>query len=282
VARAVIQKVEGPDHTWKLPSAVQRRLEHVHARAALDPEVRERLPDLLGAVRGLLARLERAPVVAMVRRDSVTERITLGAFDLRCALAEALGRTRTIAALPDFVHRLQRGDWAPLAEHALERRRGSIGSAMAIAMDCASGATAARHARIRREARDPANLLGDAIHAPFHPESCAPCGDVDLGDGFRGPLRSDVPVLFVSGALDARTPPENVEAIRAGFSRHAHVLVHGAGHDARELIAEEYRDLLQAFLRGETVESCEITLPLRFDAPGQEPRQGGDRAGSRN
>lgn len=266
VERAVLVKVEGPDHTWKLPSTVQARLELVHALAARDPEIRRHVPDLLGAVRALIQRLEHEPVtVALARANADSVRVTLGAYDVRRAVASALSATRTVAALPRRVHGWTRGDWASLAEESLDARRDSLGSAMALFMDCASGATAARRERIRREAADSANLLGDALHAPFYPEACAACGDVDLGDAFRGPLRCDVPVLFVSGELDARTPPRNVEEILGGFTNAAHVLVRNAGHDSRELISEEYRDLLQAFLRGEKVESCTITLPLRFD-----------------
>ena len=71
-----------------------------------------------------------------------------------------------------------------------------------------------------------------------------------------------MPVLFVSGDMDARTPPENVEEIRAGFSDHAHVLVEGTGHDARELESEAYRELVREFLAGRAVESTTIRLPL--------------------
>lgn len=266
VVRAVLAKVEGPDDTWKRPALVQRHLEQVHALAAADPAVRRRLPDLLGRVRALLARLDRAPVTATARRGQPdSARIVLGAYDLRRALANALGTTRGTAGIPRLLDALSRGDWAPLADRALPDRRTSIGSMMTLAMDCASGMSAARRAQIRRETGDPANLLGDAIHAPFFDTACHACGVPQLADVFRSPLESDVPVLFVSGLLDARTPPDNVEAIRGGFSNAVHVRVSGTGHDSRELLSEEYRDLLQAFLRGEPVTSVDLTLPFRFE-----------------
>ncbi len=265
IARAVLAKVEGPDDTWKLPGTVQRHLVMLHERARADPQVRERIPDLIGRVRELLLRLARDPVTTTLRpgaRDSV--RITLGPHDLRCALANALASTRRIAAVPRFLDELTRGEWTPLAELAVASRRANVGSVMALMMDCASGASAERRERIRREARDPANLLTDAIHAPFYSSTCSSCGSPDLGAAFRTPFTCDVPVLFVSGTLDVRTPPANVEAIRAGFTRHAHVRVN-TGHDPRELISEEYRDVLQAFIRGERVASCELELPFRFE-----------------
>jgi hypothetical protein len=65
--------------------------------------------------------------------------------------------------------------------------------------------------------------------------------------------------------MDARTPPANVEVLAGGFGRAVHVRVSGTGHDPRELISEEYRDLLQAFLRGDPVESCRLELPFDFE-----------------
>jgi pimeloyl-ACP methyl ester carboxylesterase len=275
VARAVLVKVEGPDQTWMRPAATQRHLAQIHTRAAADPEVARHVPDFLGAVRTLLRRLERAPVTvtlpaaadsahgASIGVDSL--QVTVGAYDLRCALARALASTRQSAGLADFVYQLSRENWTPLAERALVERRGSLGSAMALMMDCASGATAERRRGIAAERADPANLLADALDAPFYPETCAACGHPDLGDAFRGPLQCAVPVLFVSGELDARTPPANVQEIRAGFTRSTHIRVTNAGHDSRELISEEYRGLLQAFLRGESVPDCTLELPFRFE-----------------
>ncbi len=266
VERAVLTKVEGPDDTWKLPSTIQSHLEAFHRMAVADPAVRARIPDPLSLVRRLLSQLERRPVWVTApagERDSV--RLVVGAEDLRVTLANALATTRGVAGLPRLLDSLARGRWSALAEVALARRRGNVGSMMAVMMDCASGATPARRERIRAEEADPKHLLGSAIHLPFVPSTCAACGSPDLGDGFRSPFPCDVPVLFVSGRLDARTPPENVDAIRHGFTHHAHVRVSHAGHDPRELLSEEYREMLQAFLRGDEVAPADLSLPFRFD-----------------
>nr|WP_275136788.1 alpha/beta hydrolase [Stenotrophomonas sp. SAM-B] len=44
-------------------------------------------------------------------------------------------------------------------------------------------------------------------------------------------MRSKVPVLFISGTLDGRTPPANAEALRPGFSDSRTLRVRGASHD---------------------------------------------------
>jgi pimeloyl-ACP methyl ester carboxylesterase len=258
VARAVLTKVEGPDHTWKLPSTVQRHLEQVQASTATDPALDATDRDLLGRLRRLLEQLAASPVT--VPADDVGPAVTVGPLDLQVAVARALASAREIEGLPGLLRQFDQGDWSGLAPTARELRHVST-HPMPLMMDCASGATASRRHRIEREAHDPANLLSDAIFAPFYPAICRAAAAPDLGDPFRGPLETPVPTLFVSGTLDVRTPPENVGALIDGFPNGIHVVVHNAGHPARELMAREYRDLLQAFLRGEPVESCEIRLP---------------------
>lgn len=266
VERAFLSKVEGPDHTWKLPSSVQRHLEEVHVAAAADSAIAREIPDLLGLVRTLLHHLEASPIQSVVRRetgDSV--RVVVSAHDLRVLLANSLSYSKGIAGIPRLLYDCSRGDWTRLAESALESREIEV-EAMPVLMDCASGATPARRARIEQEAHEPENLLGDAIFSPFYPSACRACGAPDLGDAFRAPFSCDVPVMFVSGTLDVRTPPENVDDLLAGFTNAAHILVENTGHDSRELMSEEYRDLMQAFLRGEAIASCVVSLPrVRFE-----------------
>ncbi|MBK7642106.1 MAG: alpha/beta fold hydrolase [Planctomycetes bacterium] len=260
VARAVLLRVEGPDHTLKLPGTTQRHLERLHQLVAADPSICAELPDLLGAVQGLLARLAAEPVRVVAPHEGGEESVVLGPFDLQYWLANALGLTFEMRDVPAAILAMTRGDWSTLGAWAIDARRGETGSAMALAMDCASGASAARLARIEAERRDPANLLGDAVNLPY-PGACAPCGTPALGDGFRAAFQSEVPVLFVSGDLDARTPPENVDEIRAGFVCGAHVLVRNAGHEPIEMQSLEFRALLHDFLAGKPIASRTIELP---------------------
>jgi pimeloyl-ACP methyl ester carboxylesterase len=258
VARAVLMKVEGPDHTWKLPSTAQRMLEAIDARVSGDPTAAQVLPDFLGSLRARLAELAAQPVTVELQPG---REIVVGAEDLRRVLAEMLPLSQGHAVIPRVVAALGRGEWQALGESARDYRAGGVSSAMMVLMDCASGASSARRERLAREAADPANLLGDALNAPYYLSACSACGPIELDATFRGPLACEVPVLFVSGSLDARTPPANVEDIRSGFARHAHVLVENTGHDSRELESDEYRALVHAFLRGEEVASRTITLP---------------------
>ena len=261
VARAVFSKVEGPNHTFKLPSVVQSHLEHLGELLKGDPALSPGAPDLLATVRALLQELAIHPVTTSGPEEEKDDsEVTVGALDLQIELSRALASARSTAALPAMLHRFESGNWRELAETARDTRRVRL-PAMALMMDCSSGATPRRWQRLEEERNSPDNILGDAILAPFYPEACAAAGRPDLGDAFRATLASNVPVLFTSGTLDVRTPPENVEEILSGFPNGVHVVVDNAGHEGRELMSPEYRDLLQAFLRGEQIRSSRITLP---------------------
>lgn len=271
VARAVLSRVEGPDHTWKLPSQLQDQLEILHALVAADPEASAVLPDLLGTVRALKDRLAEAPVdvtLPGLRGEPVTVRC--GPYELQRGLALLLANPDGLAQAVLAVASMAGGDWSALGRVGLRIRAGGDLSAMTVAMDCASGASPARRERLERELADPRFLLADAIDG-FYAEVCDACAEGDVGADFRTPFRCDVPVLFVSGELDARTPPGNVEDLRPGFPAAVHVLLGNAGHPSHELRSPEFCALLAAFVRGEPVHDTLIVLPpIHFLLP--QPR----------
>lgn len=279
VARAVFSKVEGPNHTFKLPSTVQRHLELVAElvdEKLLDKKLQDKKllldngserhsgsdsASLLARVQRLLRQLEDHPIATSSSTDDGRPvRVTLSPLDLQIELSRALSTSNTIAEIPAQLERMERGDWSQLADAAIDLRKVSI-HAMVLMMDCASGATADRWQAIAQEVSDEDNLLADGIQTPLYPEACEAAGWPDLGDSYRGPIQSNVPVLFTSGTLDVRTPPENVKELISGFVNAVHVVASHAGHENRELMSSEYRNLLQSFLRGETISGCHITLP---------------------
>jgi len=130
---------------------------------------------------------------------------------------------------------------------------------MSYMMDCASGQTAARRDLIEREAKD--TLLGDLFNFPF-PDVCTAWNAPDLGDSFRAPVRSDIPVLFISGTLDARTPISNAEEYRKGFSNSTHIIIENAVHsDPLFLSSPKIKEGMMEFLRGQPVTTTKIAAP---------------------
>ncbi|MEO1336229.1 MAG: alpha/beta fold hydrolase, partial [Myxococcota bacterium] len=190
VHRMILAGVEGPDHTYKMPNDQQIMLEEIAKHAATDAAVVERMPDLMASIRRLLAELASAPKTVMLA-DPMSAKagpVVVGATDLQLVLAHMLGGPAAFAAMPDLVWRLEQGDWTALAVLAASSRRGQGLHGMSLAMDCASGASSSRRARIAQQAAN--TLLEDIINAPM-PDVCEGLGLPRLSDAFRAPIRSD-------------------------------------------------------------------------------------------
>lgn len=253
--RVVLMGSEGPDDTIKLPLAADRLLADLAVVAKKDG-----FDDLQGSARRVLDALRRQPGQgASPMHDG--RKVVIGEYDAKLAIAIALGRRSSQRMLPLMLREAESGDYSLLAGFVLMVRE-DLGRfrAMPLAMDVASGQSPQRRALVEAQARE--SLFGDALNFPF-PELADGLGLADLGDAFRAPLRSEVPVLFVSGTLDGRTPQADAQALLPGFSQGRQLLVRGASHDnelwlGNPRIAENLAD----FLAGRPVVDVAVDVPL--------------------
>jgi pimeloyl-ACP methyl ester carboxylesterase len=253
VERAILVGPEGPDHTLKRPAIVDRVLATIAERA--------QMPDLVDRLGGVVAGLERQPAVVEIVHPLTRQpaRVAIGAFDVQWLMSLALGDPRLLATLPASIRQMSEGNFTGVAQAAAIRRsRFGVESAMKHMMDLSSGATSARREAIAREAA--ASPLGNAINFPGS-AAMAAWGALDLGDSYRQPVRSDVPVLIVAGDLDPRTPVENAREIAATLPRASVVVVENATHQFDLFGSTAMREMLAAFLRDGAAPVSRIALP---------------------
>jgi pimeloyl-ACP methyl ester carboxylesterase len=250
--RAILFGTEGLDQTFKLPGTVQANLEKLAALVQADSFYAKSMPDLIQALRTVMERLERQPVTVKIAPDIS---VVVGKWDLQKRIADVMGSSGGMRQLPATIYTMLSGDFTDLGRWAYAYRRSISLSAMAVTMDCASFASASRLERIRREAGSA--LLGAAIDFPF-PVICEGLDLPRLGDQFRAPLRSSLPVLFISGEMDGRTPVSNAEEVAAGFPNHQHLIVANAGHGI--LGYPELTPAVMAFLRGQRIPQSHVNF----------------------
>jgi pimeloyl-ACP methyl ester carboxylesterase len=253
IDRVIIIGPEGPNHTWKLPSQVDMVLQRLSDKA--------QRPELTTWMRHAIERLARTPAVVEtihpMTRQPVT--VTIGAFDLQWITAQALGDPRALPTIPAAYREMAAGDFRRVAPLVLLRRaRLGVESAMKQMMDLSSGATAERRARIERESATA--VLGNAINFPGMYLRDA-WGAPDLGDGFRQPVASDVPVLILVGDLDPRTPVENGREILTTLPNGRLVVVENASHQFDVFGSAPIRAVLGRFLKGAAIADDRIILP---------------------
>lgn len=84
-------------------------------------------------------------------------------------------------------------------------------------------------------------------------------GDIDLGDDFRKPFKSNVKSLFISGSMDSNTPASNAAEIKKGFTNSVHIVMKYGGHEDM-LPNNGVHKAIIGFYKGDNLNSIEILL----------------------
>ncbi len=259
VDRAVFYGIEGPDHTWDVPSEKLEALRRIARVAESSPYYRDRIPE-----GGLIAALQA--VIQRVREEPVTvEDVIVDEMAVRVASTYKAGKRSQPETWPDLILAMYNGDYSMPAKAAMAMRSLSPPSAMSNAMDFASGVSAERRSRIQSDpARD---ILGDINFDYVMTEGL--WNAADLGDAFRRNVVSDIPTLLVHGTWDTSTPIENGREVVASLENGHLIEVVGGTHGALYNLYEHWppmHGLVRDFMTGQAVEfpdSVEMP-PLKF------------------
>ena len=264
--RVILIGTEGPDHTNKLPSTSDTSLKRLAKLAAAAPELQGKVPDLVGMLKEVLARLEKQPVTVQVtdQRTKKPVNLQIGKSGLQFLIMRDLGDTNDLPIFPVWFYTMHRGDYSILSRFA-ERRYNQYGagiSVMTIVMDASSGTSKQRMAKIEAEAKTA--MLGEMVNFPF-PGIDEAVGNPDLGPKYRSPIRTAVPTLFISGTLDNNTPPFQADEVRRTFRNSTHIIVENAGHESM-VVDPRVQQTMVDYLRGGDVSQTKIALPpLKFN-----------------
>ena len=262
LANVVAIGVEGPAHTYKLPSTMDVQWKKLSLMAAADPDIAARIPDLNALLDRVLTKLDRDPMVVSIRNPLTGGPLELpiGGDGLRFILRRDIGDASDLPVFPRLLYSIDRGDPSLLTWFV--RKRYQLGAhVMSGVMDAASGVSSERLAQIKAESA--VSPFGNTINFPMTEEGEV-LGAPDLGPEFRAPIASPVRTLFVSGTLDFNTPPFQAEEVRWGFPNSSHIIVKNAGHE-QTLPHPAVGRAIVRFLKGENVDEMTVAWPaLRF------------------
>lgn len=266
VNKAVLSGIEGLDQTVKRPALTDKMFMHVQELIDADPNAKAVYPDVAGMMRRVVARLNAQPatVTFTPQGASAPVTITFNGYALQLLASQSIADPPAIANVPLAVYAADKGSFEQVARQVYNFRQQLAGfRGMPEAMDLASGATGARLALVTKEAET--SLLADTLNFPM-PHIMGVRPQIDVGDAFRAPFRSDIPALFISATLDGRTyPDEAAEEIR-GFSNKRRLIVENGGHNIYEA-DQRVADAVLAFFKGKpTPERIEMAPP-KFATP---------------
>ncbi len=212
----------------------QRALDSLFARCAQEPECGTRFGDMHVRFDELLARLReqpvRAPAAARAGDPAVAgEPAAFGAAHLQALARFMTYSTQTAALLPLVFSEAHAGNYEPLIAQAQTILR-DLPEALSFPM---SNAVVCTEDVPFMPAELPAldgTFLGTAIVDALR-SICArwPAGTID--DDFKTLVRSERPVLLLSGEADPITPPEYAErAMAGGLTNSVHLIGMAQGH----------------------------------------------------
>ena len=208
-----------------MAKSLQRSLDLVVTNCEADAECMAEYPELRTQLDDMLARFDRGPLELTI--DGETVQFTKG--DVSYALRGLLyGSARSVR---EAVRLAAQNDYQRLATYYLQRsgwvgRQGGEAGYHFSAL-CGEDILPLTDEMVEEASRG--TFMGDHLIAGYR-RACDIWGADPLPDSFWEPVRSDLPVLIISGEMDPVTPPAYGEAVREHLPNSVHVVVPGGGH----------------------------------------------------
>jgi pimeloyl-ACP methyl ester carboxylesterase len=211
VRTLTLEAIAPPDFLIPLPFAkgVQSAVEGVIALCEADAACRTAYPELRQQYRAIVTRLARTAAEFDVRNQHVTLSKEMFVSKLRSVLYVP----QFVSVFPLIVQRAYAGDWSAYAAVVMQLASlldGAVARGASFAAICAEDVPAITPALVRSATAG--TDLGDS-QARRYEEYCKAWGAAgSVPKGFYEPVRSKVPALLISGALDPGTPPAFAQA----------------------------------------------------------------------
>lgn len=259
VRAVILDGVAPPDMSLPLffPRDAQRALNRLLADCAADAACREQYPQLESRLQMLMTSLRATPVKTRLThpRTGIAEEVTVDADFVANVLFGALYSPLTSALLPELIVRAERHDFQGLLALGLlgEGTGQNMALGMQLSVVCAEDHPRITPEQVEREAKG--TIFGTNM-VEARTKACAfwPRGAVDAS--FYEPVKSNVPVLVLSGDLDPVTPPEWGERVVPHLPNSRHVVLPATGHGA--ISTGCGMRIAQQFLRDASAEDLDV------------------------
>jgi pimeloyl-ACP methyl ester carboxylesterase len=235
----------------------QWALDQVITECEVDPDCSKTFPDIRKELEAVLDRLDQEPASAKVAHPITSE--IFPASVPRASFIETLRgmlySTRRSRFVPLFIHQAFSGDFNPIATEGLGRSRAlsrSLALAMLQCVICAEDIARIDPQEIEKETKNTYfgdfRVRGQMAICDFWPQSRLP-------DNYGDPVSVNVPVLLLSGTLDAVTPPRWGEEAASHLPNSLHVVAPGAHGVGGECIA----GIINTFLNTGSVDGIDTS-----------------------
>ncbi|MFL6603142.1 MAG: alpha/beta hydrolase [Steroidobacteraceae bacterium] len=203
----------------------QAALEKTLAACLAEPTCKAAFPNLRAEFREMVARLDSGRARAAIPGGTDTAVLDRG----RVAewFRSKLYRPRTAATLPWLIHQASLGDWDPIAAGILEdaaRYDAALSFGLLFSITCSDDVPF-----VPSGASGNTTFLGD-YRLRQQQAACSVWPKAAVPEGYRMPVVSKIPTMFVSGDADGGTPLWFMEHASQGFAERITIAQQGQGH----------------------------------------------------
>jgi len=233
VRTAILQGVSPTDHFMPgdFPQQTERALQGVLSECLADKACSEAFPNIREETKAVLAELIKGPVEVEIQKPNSNDRVKvklsrdLAAEAIRYMLYSPVPAGR----VPLMLHLASQGNYAPLAQAAIRYRMSLVATGsngMYLSVTCAEDLPWIKPGEGERMAEN--TFLGD-YRLRQQREACTLWPRAEIERDYSQPVKSDLPVLILTGEWDPVTPPSNGERVAKTLTNSLHVIVpHGA------------------------------------------------------
>jgi pimeloyl-ACP methyl ester carboxylesterase len=258
VRTAYLGSVVPIDVAQPLPMAktAQSAIESLFSACAADSACRTAFPNLWVEFREMFAQLSSGRGVAVPGKSGL---FPLDGGRVAEWFRSKLYRPKSAVALPWLIHQAHSGNWTPIVDGILSDAAAfneDFSQGLFFAITCNEDVRFLDATKILAMTQD--TFLGD-YRVRQQRAACQSWPKTSLPAGYRSPVRSSVPTMFVSGDSDGATPLWYMEHAAAGFSRRIEIIARGQGHtEWSDCIARRYGQfLINGSTRGASTAACE-------------------------
>ncbi|HET6977190.1 MAG TPA: alpha/beta hydrolase [Pyrinomonadaceae bacterium] len=244
---------------------VQDAVNRMFADCAADQTCKTAYPSLEADLKTVLARFDKGPVEIDVPNvfTQSSQKVTVTRDAFVDGIRQMLYVPNAAAALPALIHMGAGGDLSGLVGTAFQvvsQIDAKISRGMQLSVICAEDTPFITAEDIKTTSAN--SFYGDARVRPTM-KACAEWPQPKVDASFLDPVKSDLPVLLVSGELDPVTPPWLAQIVAKTLSRSKLVVVPNATHNSYECIENVVAD----FIDKGSAEGLDVTCTEKIKRP---------------
>jgi pimeloyl-ACP methyl ester carboxylesterase len=234
VRTAMLQGISPTDHFMPsdFPQQTERALQGVLSECLADKACSEAFPNIKEESKSVLAQLIKGPVEVEIQKPNSNDRVKvklnrdLAAEAIRYMLYAPVPAGR----VPLVLHLASQGNYVPLTQTAIQYRINLVSggsNGMYLSVTCAEDLPWIKPGEGERMAAN--TFLGD-YRLRQQREACTlwPRGEIERD--YAQPVKSDLPVLILTGEWDPVTPPSNAERVAKTLTNSLNIVVPSGAH----------------------------------------------------